>query len=214
MAENLSFSRLRAVFVSYNPQIWGFGVIHWKCIYNFWCSMLVYCQLLYVLLVLLGVFTDFLPLTYWQDTKVPVPVFCCFWFHESWKINILRIGKGNYFTKFYTRRLQKPEGGTWGATGGPHPAQGLVPPSRAWGRCGPPPAPPFRLFIHPDGKTLDIAQKFQKEVCSHRNRRGEIRSSSRHPARGEIITGGLLHHHARLWSDVWVVHHRTTGPWQ
>ena len=29
-----------------------------------------------------------------------------------------------------------------------------------------------------------------------------------------IITRGLLHHHASLRSDVWVVHHRTTGPWQ
>ena len=34
-------------------------LIHCKCIYNFWCSMLVYCQLPYVLLVLLGVFMDF-----------------------------------------------------------------------------------------------------------------------------------------------------------
>ena len=33
------------------------------------------------------------------------------------------------------------------------------------------------------------------------------------PERG-IVTIGLLPHHASLRSDVWVVHHRTTGPWQ
>ena len=40
------------------PSLHGM-VIRCKHIYNFWCSMLVYCQLLYVLLVLLGVFIWF-----------------------------------------------------------------------------------------------------------------------------------------------------------
>jgi hypothetical protein len=32
------------------------------------------------------------------------------------------------------------------------------------------------------------------------------RSSSRHPAREGNPIGGLLHHHGRLRSDVWVVY--------
>src|SRR3954447_15962076 len=39
-------------------------MIHCKCIYIFLCSMLVYYEVLYVLFILLGVFIDFLPLTY------------------------------------------------------------------------------------------------------------------------------------------------------
>src|SRR3954451_8753818 len=110
--------------------------------------------------------------------KWPVPVFCYFWFQNNWSPNILRIGKGNYFTKFYTGRLQMPEGELRGATGGPHPSRArpsLV--RHAWHRCGPlvlPTTPPLRLFIPPGWKTLNIARKSQKEVCSRRHRRGEI----------------------------------------
>ena len=104
-----------------------------------------------------------------------------------------------------------------GPQGGHTPLGAPYPLAAPGGGVGPLDRLRLRLFAYlftPDGKTLDIAQKFQKEVRSRRHRLGEIRSSSRHSAGGEIITGGLLHHHARLRSDVWVVHHRTTGPWQ
>ena len=136
---------------------------------------------------------------------MPVPVFCCFWFQKSYTGNILGIDKGNYFTKFYTGRLQKPEGEP---EGGHRVATPLGAPSPlAAPGCGVGPLDRLRLRLSaylftPDGKTLNIAQKFQKEVRSRRHRLGEIRSSSRHSAGGEIITGGLLHHHARLRSDV------------
>jgi hypothetical protein len=39
-------------------------LIRYKCIYNFWCSMLVLHQLLYILFTLHGIFMHFLELTY------------------------------------------------------------------------------------------------------------------------------------------------------
>src|SRR3954467_5756210 len=82
---------------------------------------------------------------------------------------------------FYEVLHRKTPEARRGAEGGPQGAHTLPrrgdTPGRAWCRCGPPGpplAPPFRLFIHPDGKTLDIAQKFQKEVHSRRHHRGEI----------------------------------------
>src|SRR3954470_11339649 len=65
--------------------------------------------------------------------KWPVPVFCCFWFQENRKINILGIGKGNYFTKFYTGRLQKPEGEQQEGHRGPTPCAGAPTPLAAPG---------------------------------------------------------------------------------
>ena len=141
--------------------------------------MLVYCQLPYVLLVLLGVFIDFLSLTYWQDATVPVPVFCCFWFQKSYKGNIRGIDKASYLKWFRNRRLQKAEdeleGGHTVATPLPGAGQTLV---RAWLGCGPP-APPrtplLRLYIAPDVKTLNITRDrgdIQREVRSRRHRLG------------------------------------------
>src|SRR3954471_24306415 len=80
---------------------------------------------------------------------------------------------------FYEVLYRKTPEARRGATGGPQGAHTLprrAPTSgRASHRCGPPgppPAPPFRLFIHPDGSTLDITRKVQKEVRSRRHRRG------------------------------------------
>ena len=56
---------------------------HHKRIYNFWCSMLVLHEFLYVLGALCGIIMHFLELTYWQDAAVPVPVFCCFCIPEK-----------------------------------------------------------------------------------------------------------------------------------
>ena len=80
-----------------------------------------------------ALFMHVLKLTYWQDATVPVSIFCCFWFQKSYKGNILGIDKGSYFTKFCTRRLQKPDGDTWGRPGGPTPPPGAGTP---WARLG------------------------------------------------------------------------------
>jgi hypothetical protein len=50
-------------------------LIHLKCIYNFWCSMLVYTPFALCFVSLRGIFMHFPELTYWWDATVPVPYF-------------------------------------------------------------------------------------------------------------------------------------------
>jgi hypothetical protein len=69
---------------------------------------------------------------------------------------------------------------------------------------------PFRLYIPLDGKTLRTRSIFHETYCkppplSTRDREGPKALPGTLPERG-ITTGGLLHHHACLRSDVWVVY--------
>jgi hypothetical protein len=69
---------------------------------------------------------------------------------------------------------------------------------------------PFRLYILLDEKNLRAWTLFQKTYCkappsSMRDREGPEALPSTLPERG-ITTGGLLHHHACLRSDVWIVY--------
>jgi hypothetical protein len=69
---------------------------------------------------------------------------------------------------------------------------------------------PFCLYILLDDKTLRARTLFQKTYCkppssSTRDREGPEAFPGTLPERG-ITTGGLLHHHACLRSDVWVVY--------
>jgi hypothetical protein len=69
---------------------------------------------------------------------------------------------------------------------------------------------PFRLFNPLDGKTLGAWTLFQNTYykpppSSMRDREGPEALPGTLPERG-ITTGGLLHHHACLRSDVWVVY--------
>jgi hypothetical protein len=69
---------------------------------------------------------------------------------------------------------------------------------------------PFRLFNSLDRKTLKALTLFQKTYCkpppsSTRDREGPEALPGTLSERG-ITTGGLLHHHACLRSDMWVVH--------
>jgi hypothetical protein len=66
--------------------------------------------------------------------------------------------------------------------------------------------PPFRLYILLDEKTLRTRSIFQKTYCkpspsSTRDREGLKALPGTLPERG-ITTGGLLHHHVCLRSDV------------
>jgi hypothetical protein len=70
--------------------------------------------------------------------------------------------------------------------------------------------PPFRLYVLLDGKTLRTRSIFQKIYCkpppsSMRDREGPEALPGTLLERG-VTTGGLLHHHACLQSDVWVVY--------
>jgi hypothetical protein len=136
------------------------------------------------------------------------PVFCCFCISEmlhrkysqNWtkqKLILLFLPK--------LREDQRWDGG--GARGQPH-HQGAWP--SPWSR------PPV---VRPPGPTSDASPSpissprwekpkgrfsFSWNILQAATvavaRSGGSRSSSRHPA------GGLLHHHGRLWSDVWVVY--------
>jgi hypothetical protein len=87
------------------------------------------------------------------------------------------------------------------------------PPGRAIRWCGPlvhPLTSPFRLYILLDEKTLRAQTLFQKTYCKPppswtRDREGPEALPGTLPER-EITTGGLLHHHACLRTDVWVVY--------
>jgi hypothetical protein len=70
--------------------------------------------------------------------------------------------------------------------------------------------PPFRLYIPHDGKTLNPRTIFHETYCkpppwSTRDWEGPEALPGTLPERG-ITAGGLLHHHACLRSDVWVVY--------
>jgi hypothetical protein len=113
---------------------------------------------------------------------------------------------------YLTRRWSPMESRRW-TKGRPHLVvaratprpchQGVWPP-------GPPLTLPFRLFNPLNGKTLGAQNLFQKTYCkqppsSMRDREGSEALPSTPPERG-ITTGGLLHHHACLRIDVWVVY--------
>jgi hypothetical protein len=69
---------------------------------------------------------------------------------------------------------------------------------------------PFRLYIPLDGKNLEDGSLFLETYCksplsSTRDREDLGALPGTLPKRG-IPAGGLLHHHGRLQSDVWVVY--------
>src|SRR4051812_41277420 len=92
--------------------------------------------------------------------KWPVPVFCCFLVPGELKNKYSRNWKRRLFYEVLYRKTPEARRGATGGPQGAHTLPRRAPTSgRAWHRCGPPgppPAPPFRLFIHPDGKTLEI----------------------------------------------------------
>ena len=80
----MSPKKLFFLFITYlleDEQELSLGMlIHCKCIYNFWCSMLGFIHFL-VFCPHFGVlFIWFLGLTYSQEPQCQLPVFCCFWF--------------------------------------------------------------------------------------------------------------------------------------
>jgi hypothetical protein len=116
------------------------------------------------------------------------------------------------FLFFPTRdRVQSREGG--GPEGGHVMPWCGPPPGHAGLWCGPlvhPLTSHFHLYILLDEKTLRAQTLFQKTYCkpppsSTQDREGPEALLGTLPERG-ITIGGLLHHHACLRSDVWVVY--------
>jgi hypothetical protein len=86
----------------------------------------------------------------------------------------------------------------------------LARPTRWWRHLAQLLTPPFRLYILLDRKTLNVRSIFQNTNCkpspsSTRDREGPKALFGTLPERG-TTTGGLLHHHACLRSDVSVVY--------
>jgi hypothetical protein len=138
------------------------------------------------------------------------PFFCCFCvsekLHRKYSRNWTK--QKPKFLFFLTRDgVQRRDGGELGAshTIGRH----RLAPSRAtrwWGHLAHLLTPPFCLYIILDWKTLSTRSIFHKTYCkpppsSTRDREGLEDLSGTLPERG-ITTGGLLHHHVFLRSDV------------
>jgi hypothetical protein len=142
------------------------------------------------------------------------PVFCCFYvskkLHRKYSRNWMK--QKPKFQFFPTRNgVQSRDGWEPGAS---HTMgwRGLAP-GRAtwwWGHLAHLLTPPFRLYILLREKILRTRSIFHETYCKPptsltRDWEGPEAIPGTQPERG-ITTGGLLHHHACLYSDVWVVY--------
>jgi hypothetical protein len=138
------------------------------------------------------------------------PIFCCFCvlekLHMKYSWNWTK--QKPKFLYFPTRDgVQSRDRGGPGAShtiGWRGPAPGRA--TRWWGHLAHLLTPPFRLYIPLDGKTLRIQSIFYETYCKPppsltRDWEGPEALPGTLPERG-ITTGGLLHHHACLRSDV------------
>jgi hypothetical protein len=142
---------------------------------------------------------------------VPVPCFCVSEkLHKKYSQNWTK--QKPEFLFFPTRdKVWRWDRGA--AEGGRTMAWRGSPPGRAMTRCGPLShllTPPFCLYNTLDGKTSRDRSIFHETYCkpppsSTRDREGPEALPGTLPERG-ITAGGLLHHHGRLRSDVWVVY--------
>jgi hypothetical protein len=136
-------------------------------------------------------------------------IFVVFVFQKSYIRNILGIGQNKSQNYYFPDTRRSPKMRRRGTRGRPHHGMAQATPGRAMTRCGPLAhllTPPFRLYNPLDGKTLRNRSIFHETYCkpppsSMRDQEGPEALSGILPARG-ITTGGLLHHHGRLRSDV------------
>jgi hypothetical protein len=139
-----------------------------------------------------------------------------FVFQKSYTGNILGIGRNKSRTSYFSRTrvgVQSKDGGGPGpghTLGWRGPGPGRA--TRGWAPLVHLLTSPFRLYIPLDGKNLNARSIFHETYCkpppsSTRDREGPEALTDTLLERG-IPAGGLLHHHGRLWSDVWVVYLR------
>jgi hypothetical protein len=138
-----------------------------------------------------------------------------FVFQKSYTEIILGIGRNKSRTSFFLEASRSPKmrrrgpeaSHTLGWSG-----LALARATRGWGRLVHLLTLPFRLYIPLDGKNLKTWSIFLETYCKPppllmRDREGPEALPSTLPERG-IPARGLLHHHGRLRSDVWVVYLR------
>jgi hypothetical protein len=137
-----------------------------------------------------------------------------FVFQKSYTGNILGIGWNKSRTSYFSRTrvgVQRRDGG------GPKPGhtlgrrgQALAHATRGWAALVQLLTPPFCLYIPLNKKNLKVRSIFHETYCkpppsSTRDREGREALPGTLLERG-ITTRGLLHHHGRLQSDVWVIY--------
>jgi hypothetical protein len=136
-----------------------------------------------------------------------------FVFQQSYRGNILGIGwnksQSSYFSRHETESKAETEGcqraaAPWGGAAYPWP----VPPGGV--APGPPPVAALPPIYSPQRENLKTSINFHETYykplpSSMRDREGPESLPSTLPERG-ITAGCLLHHHACLQSDVWVVY--------
>src|SRR3954465_2630491 len=111
--------------------------------------------------------------------KWPVPVFCCFLVPGELKNKYSPNWKRKLFYEVLHRKTPEARRGAAGGPQGAHtwPSRALAllaAPGLGVAHLGRLRLRLFAYLITPDGKTLNIAKKVQKEVRSRRHRRREI----------------------------------------
>jgi hypothetical protein len=136
---------------------------------------------------------------------VPVPCFLLFLcFRKATQEIFSELDETKAEPPIFTEASRRPKMRWRGATGQPHPR---VARPRPWpGHQGHLLTPPFRLYIPLDGKNLNPRSIFLETYCkpppsSTRDQEDPGALLGTLPERG-IPTGGLLHHHGHLQSDV------------
>jgi hypothetical protein len=194
------------------PSPW---LIRLKRIYNFWCFMLVFTPFAYCFVTLSWHFYAFSGTNILTSRHSASFLFSAIFVFQKWYTgNILGIGRNKFLKSYFVRELPEIRIGVGGgAIGAPH-----TRPAR--------PGPGLRQpGVRPPGSTSDIAPSpiktpwrekpkypinFPEHIAIHCRRRpkdweGPKALPDTLPKRG-IATGGLLHRHACLRSDEWVVY--------
>jgi hypothetical protein len=137
------------------------------------------------------------------------PIFCYFVFQKSYTGNILRIGRNKSRSSYFSRYETESKAETEGARGRPHPPMAWATPWPCRGMVwapGPPPDIALLPIYSPRRENpkdpINFPENILQAAAVVDARSGGSKSSSRHPAGEGITTGGLLHHHVCLRSDV------------
>jgi hypothetical protein len=176
--------------------------------------MLVYTPFTLCFVTLRGIFMHFPELTYYRDAIVPVPWFLLFLcFRKATQEIFSELDETKAEPHIFLDTRRSPKMRQRGARGRPHPRaawpipgprhQGVRPP-------GPPPdaaLPPIYspLWEKPKTRSILLETYCRPPPSSMRDREGPEALPGTLPERG-ITAVGLLHHHGRLQSDVWVVY--------
>jgi hypothetical protein len=136
-----------------------------------------------------------------------------FMFQKSYTGNILGIGWNKSQSSYFSRSVTESKAETKGSQEAAMPPHGAGHPMLCQGQVwapGPPPEAALPPIYSPWWENLKAPINFHETYCNPppswtRDRESPEALPGMLSERG-ITTGGLLHHHACLWSDAWVVY--------